>query len=60
MSKIIEGVFNRDKNIGNIKFDLVSLKKSICSKIFIISINIKKIINIFKKDLKKRRNKNLI
>ena len=60
ISKITDGAFNKDKNNGNVKLTSISLKKSICSKIFNKTINVKKIKKTFVKDFKKRLIKNFI
>ena len=56
---MIEGVFKNDKKIRYKKLTSKFLKKSICSKILVIRIIIKKEKKIFKKDMLKRLIKNL-
>tara|TARA_B100000767_G_C19325060_1_gene353213 strand:- start:271 stop:513 length:243 start_codon:yes stop_codon:yes gene_type:complete len=60
ISKIIEGVFSKDNNIGYTKFSSTFLKNSISSKIPVIKIIPKKRKNIFQNELKNIFSKNLI
>tara|TARA_B100000787_G_scaffold132425_1_gene101263 strand:- start:1126 stop:1371 length:246 start_codon:yes stop_codon:yes gene_type:complete len=60
ISKIIEGVFKKERNIGYEKCSFISLKNSISSKIPTIKIILKKRKKIFQNELKKIFNKNLI
>ena len=56
----IAGVFKKDKKIRYEKSILIFLKYSICSKILVIKIIIKKIEKTLKKEALKRLIKNLI
>ena len=60
ISKIIDGAFKNDKKIKYEKVKFASLKKSNCSNRVIIIVIKKNIRKIFKKELKKSFNKNLI
>jgi hypothetical protein len=59
ISNIIDGVFKNDKKTRYNKLRLSFLKNSTCSKIFNISMIIKKIEKTLKKHLLKRLIKNL-
>ncbi len=59
ISNIIEGVFRNDKKIRYKKLISKFLKKSICSRILVIKIIIKKEKKTFKKEILKRLIKNL-
>ena len=60
ISKITDGVFNKERNIGYKKCLSKSLKNSISSIIPVIKIIEKKVIKIFTNELQKIFNKNLI
>tara|TARA_B110000037_G_C17031083_1_gene469519 strand:+ start:657 stop:968 length:312 start_codon:yes stop_codon:yes gene_type:complete len=60
ISNTIEGVFKKDKKIMYKKSILIFLKYSICSKILVIKIIIKKIENILKNEILKSLIKNLM
>ena len=60
ISNKTEGVFNKDKKKRYEKLKSIFLKNSICSRIFVIKIIIKKTIKIFNNEILKRLIRNLI